>query len=115
MNEIKVTLRSLKSKAKSTSNPSPNDIEGISGIEKPLAQVYNLALKPGIFPTENWLETAVFFLYKKGKLVTPITMVPSAFKIHSSRYLQLFLQNSFAVMQKRKICYHIFNLETEKI
>ena len=69
--EICGTIERIKSKAKSASHLSPNDIKKIQGIRVLLVDIFNHALETGSFPTDIWLESAIFFLYKKGEMDDP--------------------------------------------
>ena len=69
--EINDTIEGMKSKAKSTSYLSPNDIKKIKGIRPLLVEFFNLALETGNLPSQKWLESAIFFLYKKGEQDDP--------------------------------------------
>ena len=70
-NELDEAFSHIKSKAKSTSGLSPDDIKQLVEIKEPLLKVYNNALRYGKFPETKWLETTIFFLYKKGELDDP--------------------------------------------
>ena len=69
--EIKNAIKSMKSKAKSTGGLSPNDMKSLHSINEPLRVIFNMAIRTGKFPVKSWLESAIFFLYKKGDAEDP--------------------------------------------
>ena len=64
-------LSHMSSKAKSSHDLSPHDLKQMKKeICAPLTRIFNNVLSHGLFP-DMWLETAMFFLHKKGDKEDP--------------------------------------------
>ena len=71
LEELTIAQRRLKSKAPSLYGFSPYQVKLlIPYISDILLDIFNKSLITGIFP-ENWLESCLFFIYKKGDRSDP--------------------------------------------
>jgi len=69
--EVDASLSSQKSSAPSTLGVSPVDLKNVKDkLISPLSSVFTWCVKNATFPNE-WLESSLFFLYKKGSRSDP--------------------------------------------